>query len=101
MPEITEEVVKEALKDVIDPELGYNVVDLGLVYGVAIQGGHVEVMMTMTTPGCPASNYIQEGAHHRLLAVDGVVDARVSVVWSPPWEPSLMSDDAKQYFGFA
>ena len=101
MPEITEEVVKEALKDVIDPELGYNVVDLGLIYGVAIQDGSVEVMMTMTTPGCPASNYIQEGAHRRLLAVDGVVDARVSVVWSPPWEPSLMSDDAKQYFGFA
>lgn len=99
--ELTEEVIREALKDVIDPELGYNIVDLGLVYGVTIQKDQVDVVMTMTTPGCPASNYIQEGTHHRLLAIDGVGDAHVNVVWSPAWEPSMMSDDAKQYFGFA
>lgn len=101
MPEVTEEVVQEALKDVIDPELGYNIVDLGLVYGITITDEKIDVVMTMTTPGCPATNYIQEGAHQRLLAIDGVVDAKVDVVWSPPWEPSMMSDDAKQYFGFA
>lgn len=101
MSEITEETVREALKDVIDPELGYNVVDLGLVYGVTITGSKVDIVMTMTTPGCPATNYIQEGAHERLLAIDGVDDAAVDVVWSPAWEPAMMSDDAKQYFGFA
>lgn len=101
MSEITEDVVKEALKDVIDPELGYNIVDLGLIYGVTIQDAQVDVVMTMTTPGCPATNYIQEGTHQRLLVIDGVDDATVNVVWSPPWEPSMMSDDAKRYFGFA
>ncbi len=101
MSEISENVVKEALKDVIDPELGYNIVDLGLIYGVTIQDAQVDVVMTMTTPGCPATNYIQEGTHQRLLAIEGVQDATVNVVWSPLWEPSMMSDDAKQYFGFA
>ncbi|MCL4494291.1 MAG: metal-sulfur cluster assembly factor [Firmicutes bacterium] len=101
MSEITEETIQEALKDVIDPELGYNIVDLGLVYGITIRDNGVDVIMTMTTPGCPATNYIQEGAQERLLAVDGVKNANVNVVWSPPWDPSMMSDDAKQYFGFA
>ncbi len=101
MNEFTEDVVKEALKDVIDPELGYNIVDLGLIYGITRQDALIDVVMTMTTPGCPAANYIQEGAHQRLLAIDGVEDATVNVVWSPPWEPSMMSDDAKRYFGFA
>ena len=101
MIEITEDVVKESLKDVIDPELGYNIVDLGLIYGVTIQNTQVEVIMSMTTPGCPATHYIQEGTHQRLLAIDGVEDATVTVVWSPAWEPSMMSDDAKRYFGFA
>ncbi len=101
MSELTEDVVKEALKDVIDPELGYNIVDLGLIYGITRQDALIDVVMTMTTPGCPAANYIQEGAHQRLLAIDGVEDATVNVVWSPPWEPSMMSDDAKRYFGFA
>lgn len=101
MSQVTEEMVRDALKDVIDPELGYNVVDLGLVYGITVDGPKVDIVMTMTTPGCPATNYIQEGAHERVLSLDGVEDVNVNVVWSPPWDPSMMSDDAKQYFGFA
>ncbi len=102
MSTITEDDVKDALKDVIDPELGYNIVDLGLIYGVTINDDStVDIVMTMTTPGCPATNYIQEGTHQRLLAMDGVEDANVNVVWSPPWEPAMMSDDAKRHFGFA
>lgn len=101
MSQLTENHVKEALKDVIDPELGYNIVDLGLVYGITVNNDRVVVAMTMTTPGCPATNYIQAGAHERLLAIEGVEDATVNVVWQPPWEPSMMSDDAKQFFGFA
>ena len=99
--EITEDIVKEALKDVIDPELGYNVVDLGLIYGVTIQDAQVDIVMTMTTPGCPATDYIRNGTHQCLLAIDGVDEATVNVIWSPPWEPAMMSDDAKTYFGFA
>ncbi len=98
---VTEEEIREALKDVIDPELGYNIVDIGLIYGITIEDDHIDIVMTMTTPGCPATNYIQEGTHQRLLAMDGVSDATVNVVWSPPWEPAMMSDDAKEYFGFA
>ncbi len=101
MSELTEESVQEALKDVIDPELGYNIVELGLIYGITIQDNRVDVIMTMTTPGCPATNYIQEGAHERLLSIEGIKDAHVDIVWSPPWDPSMMSDDAKQHFGFA
>ncbi len=101
MSEVTEDVVKEALKDVIDPELGYNIVDLGLIYGVTIKDDAVDIIMTMTTPGCPATDYIREGTHQRLLAIEGIDDANVNVVWSPPWEPAMMSEDAKRYFGFA
>ncbi|MDI3297879.1 MAG: metal-sulfur cluster assembly factor [Bacillota bacterium] len=91
----------EALHEVFDPELGYNVVDLGLVYGLEAEGGRVRVVMTMTTPGCPAGDMIEDGVRHRLLQVPGVVQVDVRVVWSPPWTPEMMSDDAKRYFGFA
>lgn len=101
MKDITRDDILEALHDVIDPELGYNIVDLGLVYGVTVEGGRVQVVMTMTTPGCPATDYIREGTYERLLALEGVEDVDVQVVWSPPWDPSMMSEEAKAYFGFA
>ena len=101
MDTLTDSEVLEALKDVIDPELGYNIVDLGLIYGVTITDGQVDIVMTMTTPGCPATNYIESGTYERLLRIQGVKDAHVDVVWTPPWDPSMMSPDAKAYFGFA
>ncbi|MCL4351714.1 MAG: metal-sulfur cluster assembly factor [Firmicutes bacterium] len=101
MDTLTDSEVLEALKDVIDPELGYNIVDLGLIYGVTIANGQVDIVMTMTTPGCPATNYIESGTYERLLRIQGVKDAHVDVVWTPPWDPSMMSPDAKAYFGFA
>ncbi|MBX5465688.1 MAG: metal-sulfur cluster assembly factor [Clostridia bacterium] len=91
----------EALRDVFDPELGYNVVDLGLVYGLEAGEGRVRVVMTMTTPGCPAGDMIEDGVRQRLLQVPGVEQVEVRVVWSPPWTPEMMSDDAKRYFGIA
>ncbi len=97
---VTEEVVEEALRDVIDPELGYNIIDLGLVYGITVRDHVADVVMTMTTPGCPATQYIQEGARQRLLAINGVDEAVVKVVWLPPWEPTMMSEEAKRHFGF-
>jgi metal-sulfur cluster biosynthetic enzyme len=98
---LQQEQVLEALRDVYDPELGYNIVDLGLVYGVVVRDETIEITMTMTTPGCPASSYIQEGVRERLLSMKGVQDVDIHVVWSPPWTPEMMSEDAKQYFGFA
>lgn len=96
---MTVDDVRGALRDVEDPELGYNIVDLGLVYGVAVEGGAIAVTMTMTTPGCPAAGYIEEGVRERLLSMPGAREVQVHVVWSPPWTPDMMSDDARRELG--
>lgn len=98
-PQASVETVREALMDVIDPELGFNIVDLGLVYGIRIDGRRAEIIMTMTTPGCPATTYLQEGTRAAALSVPGIEEVDVQVVWSPPWTPDMMSDRAKQFFG--
>lgn len=95
---LCEDAVREALRDVIDPELGYNIVDLGLLYGIAIEGGVIDVTMTMTTPGCPAQDYIVRGVEQRLAEEPGVTAAFVSVVWEPPWSLRCMSAAAKEHF---
>ncbi len=95
---LCEDAVREALRDVIDPELGYNIVDLGLLYGIEIEGGVIDVTMTMTTPGCPAQDYIVGGVEQRLAEEPGVTAVFVSVVWEPPWSPRFMSAAAKAHF---
>lgn len=94
----TAESVRDALHDVIDPELGFNIVDLGLVYDIGIEDGIVDVSMTMTTPGCPAQDYIVTGVERRLADVSGVTGVFVTVVWSPAWSPRQMSPVAKAHF---
>ena len=95
----TREELREALKDVFDPELGYNIVDLGLVYEIEIDDAVVAVTMTLTTPGCPASDMIQSGVRQRLEDVEGVNDVNIDLVWEPPWSPQAMSPVAKEHFG--
>ncbi|GMV01216.1 MAG: metal-sulfur cluster assembly factor [Burkholderiaceae bacterium] len=95
----TREQLREMLKDVFDPELGYNIVDLGLVYGVEIAETVVTVTMTLTTPGCPASDMIQAGVRNRLEEAEGVGQVVVDLVWEPPWGPDAMSPAAKEHFG--
>jgi len=92
MLNITESTILEALRQIIDPELGCNIVDLGLIYNVTITGTKVRVMMTLTTPGCPMHESIRQGAQTMLLGLDGVVEAEVEVVWDPPWHPSMMTE---------
>src|SRR5690242_1574449 len=94
MPEtlINEFIVLDTLRQVIDPELGCNIVDLGLVYGVVIDGDCVRVMMTLTTPGCPMHESLTFGVQQALLQVDGVSDAVVELVWDPPWHPDMMTE---------
>ncbi len=100
MLEITEDDVREALHDVIDPELGINVVDLGLVYQISVEDGRrIHVLMTMTTPGCPATNYIQGGAERRLMLIPGAEDVEVRLAWAPPWSPDMMSAEARHQLG--
>jgi metal-sulfur cluster biosynthetic enzyme len=89
--EITEAAILETLRQVVDPELGCNIVDLGLVYGVAVTGQKVTVVMTLTTAGCPMHESIRWGAQQALLNLAGVEEAEVEVVWDPPWHPSMMT----------
>ena len=98
---LTETIILESLRQVIDPEIGCNIVDLGLVYGIAVQGGRVTVRMTLTTPGCPMHESIGWGVKTALLNLEGVEEAEVEVVWDPPWKPSMMSEAARAQLGIA
>jgi metal-sulfur cluster biosynthetic enzyme len=98
---VSEEDVRQALKTVEDPEAGMSVLDLGLVYGIALEPGKVRVEMTMTSPACPAADYIVDevAAAIRAVAPDGT-DVDVALVWEPPWTPERMSPGAQQRFGW-
>ncbi len=91
----------EALRGVYDPELCLDVVSLGLVYEIRDEGGTLVVEMTLTTPGCPASETLPEMAREAITeAVDGRVPVEVRVVWDPPWSPAMMDDEAAGALGF-
>lgn len=94
--QLDEATVLDTLKQVIDPELDCNIVDLGLVYSVEISGTHVKVTMTLTTPGCPMHESIAAGVQHAVLALDGVEQVDVEVVWDPPWHPAMMTREGKE-----
>jgi metal-sulfur cluster biosynthetic enzyme len=98
---VSEEDVRQALKTVEDPEAGMSVLDLGLVYGIALEPGKVRFEMTMTSPACPAADYIVDevAAAIRAVAPDGT-DVDVALVWEPPWTPERMSPGAQQKFGW-
>jgi len=98
---ITEAAILETLRQVVDPELGCNIVDLGLIYSVTITEAKVSVVMTLTTPGCPMHESIRRGAENALLNVDGVKAAEVKVVWDPPWQPSMMTEFGRAATGVA
>jgi len=88
----TEAAVLDALRQVLDPELGINIVDLGLIYDVAITGSCVRIAMTLTSAGCPVGESIRAGAEVALLNLAGVTDAQVELVFDPPWHPGMISD---------
>ncbi|MGH7057308.1 MAG: metal-sulfur cluster assembly factor [Acetobacteraceae bacterium] len=98
LPVPDREALFDALHDVIDPELGFNIVDLGLVYDIAVADRQVTVTMTMTTPGCPAQDYITQGVEQRLLQEEALTGIFVDVVWEPRWSPEKMSPVAKAHF---
>ncbi len=91
-------LLRELLSEVIDPEIGINVVDLGLIYDARLSGeGVAMVVMTLTTPGCPLGGYIDDAIHECLFGAPGVSDVEVRIVWDPPWDPDeMMSDWAKE-----
>ena len=97
---IDEDEVVEALSNVIDPELGLDFVELGLIYGVAIEGGRVEVTFTLTTPACPIGPQVSEQIIEFVGEIEGVDEVVPTMVFTPPWTPEKMSEDAKFALGY-
>lgn len=96
----TDEELREALKTVYDPEIGINIVDLGLIYGLDVSNeGLVDINMTLTAPGCPLSHVIGAQVREALDGIPGITDVKLNLVWSPPWNPSMMSEEAKDELG--
>ncbi|HXG30211.1 MAG TPA: metal-sulfur cluster assembly factor [Thermodesulfobacteriota bacterium] len=98
--EITEERVLESLKSVYDPELPISIVDLGLIYDVQISGRNVQIKMSLTTPGCGMGAMIARQAENAIRSI-GAKNVLVQIVWDPPWNPDMMSDEAKERLGIA
>jgi metal-sulfur cluster biosynthetic enzyme len=96
----TIEDVEAALTNVIDPELGLDFVELGLIYGIEVDGGNVHVTFSLTSPGCPIGPQVSEQIEEFVGELEGVESVESSMVFSPPWTPERMSEDAKFALGF-
>jgi len=93
--------VLDALRKCLDPEVGENIVDLGLIYGVYVKGGVVKVRMTLTTPGCPMHAFLTKQAEEAVKKVKGVKKTEIELVWNPPWTPEKMSKAAQTRLGWS
>ena len=96
---IKKDDVLDALKDVYDPEIPVNIVDLGLVYGVEVDNNDVDVRMTLTFAGCGMGPYIAQQAEWRLAEMEGIDEVNVEVVFDPPWNPEMITEDGKKLLG--
>lgn len=96
----TAEEVEEALTNVIDPELGLDFVELGLIYGIEVNAGAVHVTFTLTSPGCPIGPQVSEQIDEFVSELDGVDSVESTMTFTPPWTPERMSEDAKFALGF-
>ncbi len=97
---VSEDQVKLALRRVKDPDLGLNILDLGLVYGIQVDGAKVKVDMTLTSPGCPSGPEIMGDADREIRTLPGVEDVQMNLVWSPFWTPEKMEPRVRAYLGF-
>ena len=96
---VTKDEVLEALRDVYDPEIPVNIVDLGLVYEVDVDDGDVDVQMTLTFAGCGMGPYIAQQAEWRLAELEGIEDINVDLVFDPPWTPEMITEEGKKLLG--
>jgi metal-sulfur cluster biosynthetic enzyme len=96
---LTKDDVIEALKEVYDPEIPVNIVDLGLIYDIEVENGEVAIEMTLTAQGCGMGPYIAQQAEWRIAEIPGVEDVEVELVWDPPWSPELITEDGKRLLG--
>ena len=98
---ISAELARKALRAVKDPELGLNIIDIGLIYDLDIdEAGVVHVTMTLTSPGCPVGAEIMADVRQTLAELEGVTSVDLELVWEPPWTPALMSESARGFFGW-
>ncbi len=98
--EVDRPTVASLLQQVIDPEIGVNIVDLGLIYGIEFGEGTTKVTMSLTTPGCPLSGYMEDNIQQVLWGVPGVGTVDLDIIWEPAWDPSFMSTRAKRELGW-
>lgn len=99
---ITKEDVLAVLKNIYDPEIPVNIVDLGLIYNIDIDNdkGIVKIKMTLTAQGCPVGNYILSDIEMGLKNLEGVKDVKIELTYDPPWSPDMMSEEAKKSLGY-
>ncbi len=98
---VSEEHILQTLRGVTDPEVGVNIVDLGLVYSAEAQGDNVRIVMTMTTPACPMHSYLTEEVREAVLVqYEEVENVSVELVWDPPWSPQMISEKGKRQLGW-
>jgi len=97
---LTENQILNNLKSVIDPEIGINIVDLGLIYRIGINKNKIEIDMTLTTPGCPMHSSMTQWVRESLTRLAPGTEVIVNLVWQPGWTPALMSDEAKSQLGY-
>lgn len=99
--EQTKHAIRQALSQVYDPELGVNIIDLGLVYTIAVNAeGFVAITMTLTTPGCPMHESLSDGVGAALQKVPGLTGGEVTLVWEPRWTPVMLSEEGRRQLGF-
>ena len=96
---LDEPLILETLRQVVDPEIDCNIVDLGLIYAIRIDGGKVSVQMPLTTQGCPMHESIAWGVKNALLNLEAVEEAHVEIVWDPPWHPAMMTEKGRTRVG--
>ncbi len=97
--EITEKNIRESLEQVVDPELGVDIVALGLIYNIGIEETKISVDMTLTSRGCPLAGMLAGSAEQALRESFPEADVEISLVWDPPWTPDMLSEEAKQQLG--
>jgi FeS assembly SUF system protein len=93
---VTKEKIIKELKEVYDPEIPINVVDLGLIYGVDVKGNRVHIKMTLTSPHCPAGMFIQDNVKKKIESIKGIKKVEVEMIWDPPWSPERISKEFRK-----
>jgi len=96
---VTKEKVMEALGQVYDLEIGFDIVSLGLIYAVEVENSNVKVKMTMTTPMCPLAGLMLEDARRKVSEIEGIKDVKMELTFDPPWTPEMASDDVRKILG--